>query len=71
MGDGLGERMNRTLLNMLHSYVQHMGDWEEHLQLLLFAYHTTKHSSIGLSPHEVLFAGIIHHLLLPQTRMYQ
>jgi len=47
--------MNRTLLNMLRTYVERAGDWEEHLQLLLFAYHTTKHSSTGLSPHEVLF----------------
>jgi len=55
MGDGLVERMNRTLLNMLRTYVEHAGDWEEHLQLLLFAYRTTKHSSTGRSPHEVLF----------------
>ena len=29
--------------------------WEEHLQLLLYVYRTTKHSSTGFSPFEVLF----------------
>ena len=55
MGDSLVERMNKTLLNVLCSYVEHAGDWEEHLQLFLFAYCTTKYSSTGLSPYEVLF----------------
>ena len=55
MGDCLVEQMNRTLLNLLRTYTEDYGDWEEHLQLLLFAYRTTKHSSIGLSPHEILF----------------
>ena len=55
LGDGLVERMNRTLLNLLRTYTQEEGDWEEHLQLLLFVYRTTKHSSTGLSPHEILF----------------
>ena len=52
MGDALVERINRTLLSLFQSYTQSAGDWEEHLQLLLFAYRTTKHSSIGF---EVLF----------------
>ena len=55
MGDGLVERMNRTLLSLLRTYTESHGDWEEHLQLLLFAYRTTKHSSTELSPHEILF----------------
>ena len=59
MGDGLVEQMNRTLLNLLRTYTEDHGDWEEHLQLLLFAYRTTKHSSIGLSPHEVLFSSFL------------
>ena len=49
------ERMNRTLLSLLCTYTESHGDWEEHLQLLLFAYRTTKHSSTKLSPHEVLY----------------
>ena len=46
--------MNRTLLSLLRAYTKCHGDGE-HLQLLLFAYHTIKHSSMELSPHEVLF----------------
>jgi len=55
MGDGLVERMNRTLLSLLRTYTHREGDWEEHLQLLLYAYRTTKHCVTGLSPHEILF----------------
>lgn len=55
MGDGLVERMNRSLLTLLRSYVERERDWEEHLQLLLFLYRTTKHATSGLSPYEVLF----------------
>ena len=50
MGDGLVERMNRSLLNLLRALVQTESDWEEHVQLLLFVYRTTKHSTTKLSP---------------------
>ena len=55
MGDGLVERMNRSLLNLLRALVQTESDWEEHVQLLLFVYRTTKHSTTKLSPYEILF----------------
>ena len=55
MGDGLVERMNRSLLTLLRSFVDREEDWEKHLQLLLFIYRTTKHATTGLSPYEVLF----------------
>ena len=35
-----------------HGLVYREGDWEEHLELLLYLYATTKH---GLSPYEILF----------------
>ena len=54
MGDGLVERMNRTLLSLLCTNTQREGDWKEHLQLLLYIYRTTKHCITGLSPREVL-----------------
>jgi len=54
MGDGLVERMNRSLLNLLRIFSQ-KGDWEQDLQVLLFVYRTSKHSSTGLSPYEILF----------------
>ena len=37
MENGLVERMNRSLLNLLQTYTDSIHDWEEHLQLLLFA----------------------------------
>ena len=55
MGDGLVERMNRSLLNLLRALVKTESDWEEHVQLLLFVYRTTKHSTTKLSPYEILF----------------
>ena len=57
IGDGLDERKNRSLLNLLRTFSQQRGDWEQHPQLLLFVYCTTKHSSTGLSPYEVLFGS--------------
>ena len=55
MGDGLVERMNRSLLSLLRSHAQRESDWEEHLQLLLYLYRTSKHASTGLPPYEILF----------------
>ena len=55
MGDGLVERMNRSLLNLLRTLMEKRSNWEDHLQLLLFAYRTTQHSTTKLSPYEVLF----------------
>ena len=46
MGDGLVERMNRSLLALLRIYVERGDDWEKHL-----------HASKGLSPYEVLFGA--------------
>jgi len=57
VGDGLMERINWSLLSLLWTYVEKENLWEEHLQLLLFIYRTTKHSSTGFSPFEVLFGG--------------
>ena len=68
MGDGLVERMNRSLLNLLRTFVQNEGDWEQHLQLLLYIYRTTKHSSTGLSPYEILFGQNPPSLHIPNFR---
>ena len=54
MGDGLVERMNRSLLNLLRVFTQKSCDWEDHLHLLMFVYRTSKHTSTGLSPYEVI-----------------
>ena len=65
MGDGLVERMNRSLLNLFRSHIDREEDWEEHLQLLLFLYRTTKHATTGLSPYEILFGFNPPSLLTP------
>ena len=65
MGDGLVERMNRSLLSLLCAFVEKEYSWEDHLQLLLFAYRTTKHSTTGLSPFEVLFGSNPPSLQIP------
>lgn len=49
--DGLTERFNHTLANMLASFVGTAGDdWDEHLPELLFAYRTAPQPSIGDTP---------------------
>ena len=47
MGDGLVERMSRTLLNLLLTSARNEGEWEEYLQLLLYIYCTTKNCVTG------------------------
>ena len=54
-GDGMVERFNRSLLQLLRSYVEHQNDWEQFLPLVLFAYRTTIHSSTGCSPFTLMF----------------
>jgi len=47
--------MNRSFLNLLRAFAEKSDDWEDHLQLLMFAYRMSKHKSTGLSPYEVIF----------------
>ena len=49
--DGLVERFNRTLLQMLSMYVnKYHSDWDEQLPFVLMAYRSTIHESTGCSP---------------------
>ena len=66
--DGLVERMNRSMLNLLRTFVQQEGNWEQHLQLLLYIYRTTKHTSTGLSPREILFGHNPPSIHIPNFR---
>jgi hypothetical protein len=51
--DGGTERLNRTLQDMLRCYVNpRMDNWDTLLPLVQFAYNSTHHSSIGMSPFE-------------------
>ena len=54
--DGLVERQNRTLQNILSSFVsEHSVDWDEWLAQAVFAYNTSVHESTGISPYEMVF----------------
>ena len=49
--DGLVERFNRTLLNLLSiAVVDAERDWDVHLPLLMFAYCTSVHETNGVTP---------------------
>ena len=48
-GDGMVERFNRSLLQLLLTYVEEESDWEQFLPLVLHAYLTSVHSSTGVS----------------------
>eukprot|EP00253_Pinus_taeda_P017239 PITA_17239 len=54
--DGQTERVNQVLEDMLRSYVmQQPTRWEEYLHLVEFAYNNGYHSSLKMSPFEVLY----------------
>ena len=55
-GDGLVERTNRTLLNMLSTVVEeHQEEWELHLQPVCMAYNTSIQPTTGYSPFFFMF----------------
>ena len=49
-GDGMVERFNRTLLQLLRTYVTSQHDWETYLPHVLYAYRTSQHTATGVSP---------------------
>ena len=49
------ERFNRSLLQLLCSYVEYEAEWEQYLPLVLFAYRTAAHVSTGVSPFLLMF----------------
>ena len=54
--DGMGERANRTIQNMIASYVSDsQPDWDEHIPLLLLAYRSSVHETTGVSPARMAF----------------
>ena len=55
-GDGLVERLNRTLLGILRTYVaEHQKDWDTWLPAALMAYRTTKQASTQATPFKLMF----------------
>lgn len=54
--DGLVERQNRTLQNMLAAFAsKREGDWDLWLDSVVYAYNTSAHESLGMSPYEIVF----------------
>ena len=47
--------MNRSLLQMLRTYVEQDYEWEWYLPLVLYAYHTAVHTSTGVSLFVLMF----------------
>ncbi|KAF0705252.1 hypothetical protein AaE_014611 [Aphanomyces astaci] len=55
-GQGLVERFNHTIIQMLKIYVNdQQTDWDTYLPRLLFAYRTSHHETLGDSPYFCLF----------------
>ena len=69
-GDGLVERFNRSLLQLLRAYIDKHSDWEQHLPLALYAYRTAIHSSTGVSPHFLMFGREPHSALFDSSRSF-
>ena len=57
--DGLVERQNRTLQAMLTAFSsKHKDDWDLWLDSVVFAYNTSRHESLGISPYEMVFGRL-------------
>ena len=55
-GDGLVERFNRTLLDMLSTSIkQHHGTWEDHIRAVCMAYNTSVQPTTGFTPFYLMF----------------
>ena len=55
-GDGLVERLNRTIQNMLATVVDSQSsEWENYLPKVCFAYNTSEHTSTGFTPFFLMF----------------
>ena len=56
MGNGMTERMNRTIINMVKTLGENeKKDWARHLSKLAFAYNATVHSTTKFTPYFLLF----------------
>lgn len=55
--DGAAERMNQTLEVALRNYISpRQSDWSRYLYLMELAYNTSKSSTTGFAPYELLYA---------------
>ena len=55
-GNGLDERFNQTLQNMLMKFVsENKNEWDAYLDTSIYAYNTFIHKSTSFLPFEVMF----------------
>ncbi|MCG7876341.1 MAG: RNase H-like domain-containing protein [Candidatus Thiodiazotropha endolucinida] len=58
MGNGMVERFNKTLLNMIGALTdKQKKDWKSHVQTLTHAYNAAAHESTGFSPFFLMFGS--------------
>ena len=56
-GNGMTERFNKTLLDMLGTLLpEQKVNWKDHVTTMTFAYNSTPHTSTGFTPHFLMFA---------------
>lgn len=56
MANGMIEKFNSSLLNMISAYVdQNQRNWDRYLPLLTMAYRATVHSLTGFTPNKLMF----------------
>ena len=53
--DGMVERSNRTLIDILSKYCEKTDNWDLKLPLVLFAIRTSEHSTTGFSPFSLVY----------------
>ena len=56
--DGMVDRLNRTTQNVIAFYISDkQDDWDEHIPLLMLAYRSSVHETLGVSPAKMVFGG--------------
>ena len=59
--DGMVERFNRTLEAQLSKFVSdHQTDWDQHVPLLMTAYRTAMHETLGNTPAKLMLGRDLH-----------
>ncbi|KAK6172537.1 hypothetical protein SNE40_016172 [Patella caerulea] len=65
--NGLVERFNRTLLQMIRCYIDRQDEWDEYIPLLTSAYRSTPHTSTSLTPNQMMLGREVR---LPQELIF-
>jgi hypothetical protein len=74
--NGVIERFNQTLAQMIRTHAMENQDWDEDLAFLMAAYRSTKHPATGYSPNFMMFGREVYSPLelqfpLPRTDVQQ